>query len=156
MRFAKNPLPGMNPWLETYWGDIHTKLTTYACDSIQSQLPADLQARVEEYLSVSEAVEDRILRRHVAPDAHIIEQPDREFAAASPDSGVMLAEEPLHIRRIPLRQQDDDALLPLQEILNQAYINGRYGNDIDYSRMPEPNLEADDWTWICKYLQHAN
>ncbi len=31
-RFLKNPFPGMNPWLEGYWGDVHTKLTTYAYD----------------------------------------------------------------------------------------------------------------------------
>lgn len=54
MRFESNPLPGMNPWLETYWGDIHTSLTTYARDTIQRQLPSDLQARVEVYLSVFE------------------------------------------------------------------------------------------------------
>jgi hypothetical protein len=48
MKFVTNPLPGMNPWLEAYWGDIHTSLTTYARDAIQVQLPPDLQARVED------------------------------------------------------------------------------------------------------------
>ena len=47
-----NPFPGMNPWLESHWGDIHTSLTTYARDQLQPQLPAGLRARVEEYVAV--------------------------------------------------------------------------------------------------------
>lgn len=58
MRFETNPLPGMNPWFEAYWGDIHTKLTTYSCDVMQRQLPVGLQARIEEYLSVFELEND--------------------------------------------------------------------------------------------------
>ena len=42
---SKNPFPGMNPWLEAHWGDVHTSLTTYACDQLQPQLPAGLRAR---------------------------------------------------------------------------------------------------------------
>jgi hypothetical protein len=75
MRFASNPLPGMNPWLEAYWGDIHTRLTTYSCDEIQAQLPPELQARVEEYLSVFEPDEESRKLRRIAPDVHIVEQP---------------------------------------------------------------------------------
>lgn len=268
MRFATNPLPGMNPWLEAYWGDIHTSLTTYARDVVQRQLPGDLQARVEEYLSVFDPDESPAPGRHIAPDVHVIEQPS--FATESTRAGVrgagtMMADEPLLIRRrrdpqvlrfisivdvkarrrvvtaieflslankvtnagrrqynakqqqfldagvslveidllrgghwvlavaqdlypedltdpyrvcvvrsghselsgvyqasfrstlpqirIPLRPTDDDVVLPLQEILDQAYVNGRYGNDLDYSAMPEPALEANDWQWIGDHLR---
>ena len=100
MKFATNPLPGMNPWLEAYWGDIHTRLTTYSCDAIQRQLPPDLQARVEEYLSVCEPDEESRKLRRISPDVQIIEQPG---IAKSTDGGLavaeMVADEPLRVRR---------------------------------------------------------
>ena len=49
---SKNPFPGMNPWLEEHWGDVHTRLTTYACDQLQPRLPSGLRARIEEYVAV--------------------------------------------------------------------------------------------------------
>lgn len=265
MKFATNPLPGMNPWLEAYWGDIHTRLTTYSCDAIQRQLPPDLQARVEEYLSVCEPDEESRKLRRIAPDVQVIEQPG---IAKPTDGGLAVAElvadEPLRVRRrsppqtlryiqivdlkanrrvvtaiefismankastagrkqylakqsefidaavnlveidllregtwvlaaereiyperlkspyricvvraesseeaelypasfsaplptvrIPLRPTDQDVLLPLQALVNLAYENGRYGNDLDYSTMPVPPLHADEQAWINKYL----
>ena len=46
----KSPFPGMDPFLEARWGDVHTRLTTYACDQLQTQLPPDLRARIENHL----------------------------------------------------------------------------------------------------------
>ena len=267
MRFATNPLPGMNPWLESYWGDIHTKLTTYACDVMQRQLPVDLQARVEEYLSVFEPEEAAATSRRIAPDVQIVEQPGMATAALavaseltdSPESviirrrtppqtlryikifdsksnrrvvtaiefislankatesgrqqyfakqneliaaGVNLVEidllrsggwvmsaqkdlypnhmqgpyrisivratspedaevyratfrAPLPTIRIPLRESDNDIRLPLQSLLNSAYENGRYGNDVDYSIMPAPALDSKDWEWIRHHLANT-
>ena len=45
---------------------------------------------------------------------------------------------------IPLRKDDADSRLPLQELLNQAYENGRYGEDFDYDLPPEIALEPKD------------
>lgn len=266
MKFKTNPLPGMNPWLESHWGDIHTRLTTYTCDAIQSQLPADLQARVEEYLSVFEPDEESRKLRRISPDVQIIqqlelaadagtalavgllesEQPFKVRRRSEPqtlryiqivdlkahrrvvtaiefislankataagrkqylakqnqfiDAGVNLVEidllregtwvlaaereiyperfkgpyricvvrgetsedaevyqatfsKPLPTIRVPLRPTDDDVYLPLQTLVNQAYENGRYGNDVDYSIRPEPPLEADEQAWIENYLK---
>ena len=41
-----SPFPGMNPYLEQYWGDIHQRLIIYSSDALQKQLPGDLRARV--------------------------------------------------------------------------------------------------------------
>ncbi len=41
-----SPFPGMDPYLEAYWGDVHASLTVYAADAINLQLPDDLVARV--------------------------------------------------------------------------------------------------------------
>ena len=42
----KSPFPGMDPYLESYWGDVHTRLMVYASNQINAQLPDELQARV--------------------------------------------------------------------------------------------------------------
>jgi hypothetical protein len=264
MQFAANPLPGMNPWLEAYWGDVHTSMTTYARDAIQKQLPASLQARVEEYLSVLEPEGDPPDVRRIVPDVHVVERAAATAAEQPGAAGTLIAEEPVRIRRrsppqtlryiqivdlqagrrvvtaieflslankateagrkqyfakqrelldagvnlveidllrsgkwvlaaehelypprwrhpyricvvraenadeaeiyqatfaaplptirIPLRSTDNDVLLPLQTLVNQAYENGRYGNDVDYSVPPNPPLLDTEQAWIAAYL----
>jgi len=44
----KNPFPGMNPWLESHWQDVHARLLVYAGDQLNSKLPGDLTASVDE------------------------------------------------------------------------------------------------------------
>ena len=68
----QNPFPGMNPYLEPHWGDIHHRLITYASDQLQPELPGDLRARVEERVLVESS--DDVLRR-VIPDVRIVERP---------------------------------------------------------------------------------
>lgn len=268
MKFATNPLPGMNPWLEAYWGDVHTSMTTYARDVIQKQLPDSLQARVEEYLSVLDPEEDALSVRRIAPDVHVVEQPKLAVSAGGGTATeTLVAEEPVRIRRrsepqtlryiqildikagrrvitaieflslankateagrrqyfakqnellnaevnlveidllrsgrwvlaaqkdiypqslkhpyricvvrannseqaeiyqatfvaklptirIPLRPTDSDVLLPLQSLIDQAYENGRYGNDVDYSIAPEPPLEDAEQRWVTDYLNRC-
>lgn len=44
-----SPFPGMDPYLEESSGDIHARLTVYARDTLQPQLPKGLVARIERY-----------------------------------------------------------------------------------------------------------
>jgi hypothetical protein len=44
----KSPFPGMDPYLERYWGSVHGNLLTYIQESLQPQLPRDLRARQEQ------------------------------------------------------------------------------------------------------------
>lgn len=67
----RSPFPGMDPYLEQHWGDIHTSLMVYLRDQISEQLPADLQARVEESVSVD--VDNT--SRWVYPDVQVTEHP---------------------------------------------------------------------------------
>jgi hypothetical protein len=62
--------------------------------------------------------------------------------------------QPLPWIKIPLRSDDKDVLLNLQELLNTAYDRGRY-DDIDYSKQPIPPLEGDDHTWADALLRTA-
>lgn len=67
-----SPFPGMDPYLESHWGDVHTSLITYARDQLRVQLPADLRVRVEEHV----AVEAESGERHgFYPDVRVIERP---------------------------------------------------------------------------------
>jgi hypothetical protein len=43
-----SPFPGMDPYLEAHWRDIHARLVIYASDALQDMLPDSLRARVEE------------------------------------------------------------------------------------------------------------
>jgi len=92
----------MDPYLEQYWRDVHHRLITYACDQLQSALPGDLIARVEERVFVeSDEGEHRI----VYPDVHVVEQPRPGSAVVVAESEVV-ASEPLvlHLADEPISQ----------------------------------------------------
>mgnify|MGYP002635107777 FL=1 len=67
---TKSPFPGMDPYLEQFWGDVHASLIVYIRDHINEQLPSDLQARVEEGLMVD--TED--YSRRIYPDVDVVVQ----------------------------------------------------------------------------------
>ncbi len=64
----KSPFPGMDPYLEARWGDVHQRLITYAADAIGSQLPGSLRARVEERVFIETEAEQI---RRIVPDLHV-------------------------------------------------------------------------------------
>lgn len=250
--------PGMDPYLERHWRGVHQRLVTYACDQLQSKLPSDLRAELEERVFVeAEGGCDRI----VYPDVHVVERTGTG-PAGPPQGGPVVAEplllhleseplrqgyieildlssgrrvitviefpspankgpgegqdlylkkqretfegkvslveidltrtgkrvmvvpphripsshrtlyqvsvrrgnrpspieiyrvpidEPLPAIRIPLRENEPDAVFELQPLVSQAYQNGRY--DIDYSTEPEPPLEGEDARWADALLR---
>jgi hypothetical protein len=66
---------------------------------------------------------------------------------------------PLHLRerlpsvRVPLANGDPDVLLPLQPALERMYDEGAFARLIDYSREPEPPLNADHAVWARELLR---
>jgi hypothetical protein len=76
----KSPFPGMDPYLERHWGDVHQRIVTYACDWLQSRLPADLRARMQErvYIEIPD-----VRRGEYYPDVRVIERPGRSPTSAS-------------------------------------------------------------------------
>jgi Protein of unknown function (DUF4058) len=66
----KSPFPGMDPYLEQYWPDVHARLILYACDQLEDQLPGSLIARVEERIVFEREDEDP---RAAYPDVKIAE-----------------------------------------------------------------------------------
>jgi Protein of unknown function (DUF4058) len=66
-----SPFPGMDPYLEQFWRDIHARCIIYAADQLQAHLPADLRARVEERVVVEPAFGTA---RSVYPDIRVVER----------------------------------------------------------------------------------
>lgn len=95
----QNPFPGMNPWLEWHWGDVHTRLTTYASDQLQPHLPRGLRARVEEYVAVEAEDEPDYSGDHFVPDVRVIELPNEMSGSTAVDTAVAVAAEPLVVHR---------------------------------------------------------
>jgi hypothetical protein len=254
----RSPFPGMNPYLEQFWGDVHHRLITYGSDSLQRLLPSDLRARVQERVFVESPAEDR----NFFPDIRVVER-GRIKRKARQNGSVALAE-PVRIRMledpvsegyieildmasgrrvvtvievlspynkaagrgnrlylkkqqecirggvnlveidllragrwvlsipqdlvkpsmrtsykvcvlragaghwdyypaplrerlpvipVPLRKTDAEVPLDLQSLLEQAYRNGAYDDDIDYTREPVPPLAQDDARWAQELLQ---
>jgi len=67
----KSPFPGMDPYLEQHWRDVHHNLITFAQGMINQNLPADLRARVEERVFV-EALDGP--GRSMYPDIRVVEK----------------------------------------------------------------------------------
>jgi Protein of unknown function (DUF4058) len=76
----ESPFPGMDPYLERHWGDVHQRIVTYACDWLQSRLPPDLRARMQErvYIEIPD-----VRRGEYYPDVRVIERPGRSPAPGS-------------------------------------------------------------------------
>lgn len=102
----KSPFPGMNPYLEKYWREVHQRLVIYAGDQLQSKLPPELRARIEERVFVE--TESGFVRT-IYPDVHIVEHPQPSADMVAPAAGIATEEEPL-------------LFLPDDEPLTQGYI----------------------------------
>lgn len=89
----KSPFPGMDPYLEAHWGDVHNSLMTYTRNQLQRQLPKDLRARVEEQVTVEDDEAERA--QHWKPDVRVVERPNGNGGAPPPTAGGLLVAEPL-------------------------------------------------------------
>jgi uncharacterized protein DUF4058 len=96
-----SPFPGMDPYLERYWLDVHHRLITYASDLLQTRLPSGLRARVQERVFV-ETEEGR--SRTLYPDVHVVELPSPGHSRKV-EQGIAVGQ-PLvvHVEHEPLRQ----------------------------------------------------
>lgn len=63
--------------------------------------------------------------------------------------------QPLTPIPVPLRPHDPQVMLDLQPLIEQAYISGRYGRTIDYSKPCDPPLEGEEAEWAGQLLKDA-
>jgi hypothetical protein len=96
----KSPFPGMDPYLEQHWEDVHTRLISYVADALQPQLSDDLIARMEEKAYVEEGSEKEIHR----PDVRVVEHPRAWTTGAGASeigqSSTSLLDEPVQLEPI--------------------------------------------------------
>src|SRR4051812_5223362 len=83
----KNPFPGMNPWLEESWRDVHASLLVYARDQLNGELPQDLAASVDERLVIDVEKEEP---RNYLPDISILESWDKSSGPAVGPGGTIV------------------------------------------------------------------
>jgi hypothetical protein len=57
--------------------------------------------------------------------------------------------------KIPLRSDDPDAPLDLQQVLDTAYERAAYDADIDYSQPPVPPLDEEDAAWAGEIVKRT-
>src|SRR5215218_6812870 len=67
-----SPFPGMDPYLESRWSDVHATLIALIKEVLQPSLPRALRARSEERVLL-ETLEGDVLKRY-APDVAVITQ----------------------------------------------------------------------------------
>jgi hypothetical protein len=138
----------MDPYLEAHWGDVHTRLTVYASNQLNAQLPDDLQARVEEDVTVTA---DGERTRAVYPDVGVIEEPGTgRVESGEASMGVAMAEpivvtvedEPRTLRHIEIIDtRDGGRVVTAIEFLSPANKVGSTGQLI-YIRKQRHYLDA--------------
>lgn len=123
----KSPFPGMDPYLEKRWRDVHARFVLYACDQLEERLPEELIARVEERVFV-ESPEGLEGIRY--PDVHVVEQPGGPTGPTIAVSDGVAVADPviLHVPEDPVTQTfieireatEGDRLITVIEVLSPS------------------------------------
>lgn len=143
-----SPFPGMDPFLEDHWGDVHTSLTTYARNEIRPQLPVGLCVRVEESVGL-EVGEDAEELTHIRPDL-LVSEPwsSSESSTSSAVPRLIVADEPLFVsfprepqtlRRILIHDKNGEVLVTAIEFFVPDI---KYGKARKHFRQRQRDLVA--------------
>ena len=131
-----SPFPGMDPYLEAHWRDVHASLVIYARDALQDVLPGSLRARVEEsvLLETPKGPGDHPL----FPDVRVVEYTSKRGLERRPKTASAVAE-PLLVEAEP-----DPATETFLEIIDRESGN-RVVTVIEFlspsNKSPGPNRE---------------
>jgi len=98
----KSPFPGMDPFIERHWEDVHGRLVCYIRDALQPQLSEDCVARME----VTQYINDDGEMRAHRPHGRVVENP----TPWNPDSGAAstaVIDEPMLLEPLgdPIRER---------------------------------------------------
>ena len=131
-----SPFPGMDPYLEAHWRDIHAGLVIYARDALQGVLPAGLRARVEESVLLETPVG---FRDHpLFPDVRVVEYMEKRSLETRAEAGAAVAAPVL------VETKDEPATETFIEIIDHESGN-RVVTVIEFlspaNKSPGPNRE---------------
>ncbi|MBY0522614.1 MAG: DUF4058 family protein [Gemmataceae bacterium] len=108
-----SPFPGMDPYLEQHWGDVHLNLISHAAGMLNERLPPDLRARAQERIIVDLPSAER----SYFPDLRVVERSGRSGTAVAL-SGVIVAE-PLEV---PFLEPETQGFLEIIETRPQRRV----------------------------------
>ena len=122
----RSPFPGMDPWLESHWNDVHLMLISTLRRQLFSQLPEGLYAAIEENVYVVDVEPER---QRFRPDEAVFDAGiEVRMRRGTPgDGGVAVAEpirltfptEPITEGHIEIRDiRADNALVTVIEVLS--------------------------------------
>jgi Protein of unknown function (DUF4058) len=141
-----SPFPGMDPYLEAHWRDVHASLVIYIHDALQESLPPELRARVEERVVLE--TPEGISPGGLFPDVRVIEfRPQERRAAGTGPAGVATAEpllvateaEPLTEGYIQIIDTSSgNRVVTILEVLSPA--NKTAGNGLEQYRRKQRDL----------------
>ena len=112
MPAIKSPFPGMNPYLQQRWGEVHHRLIVNAADTLQSLLPDDLRARIEARIFLG--ADDSHYRVNI-PDVSIAQTKRRSTEQSVATTGITVGvAEPL-IFQFPSELEITQGFLEIRE-----------------------------------------
>lgn len=129
---ASSPFPGMDPYLEPHWLDVHTKLVAYAADDLNARIPDGLFARAQERIAVESGSDEP---HRLSPDVRVLEFVEHAApVVAGPgaaDSLVISAPyrlvaivEPITERYIEVIDGESERLLTVVEVVSPTNKRG--------------------------------
>jgi hypothetical protein len=118
----KSPFPGMDPYIERHWPDVNTTLVVHAAGALNTTLPAELVARIQERIAV-ESEDDG--PDCLAPDVTVLvaaHAPESEGSSSGGALGVPYRLEaliePITERFIQIIEVTGERLITVIEFLN--------------------------------------
>ncbi len=152
-----SPFPGMDPFLETHWGDVHTRLATSISIELRKQLPSGLKARLEtsvvleivdiEPVDLMADAEDNV----IYPDVGIYQNNPSATSCGTESAGVVVAEPQLVAPRfVPQKRHsvqilDAEKKMRLVTAIEIISPGNKIGlrNRVEYQTRAERILNAD-------------
>lgn len=85
-----SPFPGMDPYLESHWLDVHSSMAVEARNALNASLPDDLVASVEERTEIASGLDDDV-DYVFRPDVKTFEPPTGTERVESRAGGAVVA-----------------------------------------------------------------
>jgi hypothetical protein len=124
----KSPFPGMDPYLEPHWLDVHASLAIGARDSLNDQLPDDLVAHVEERVAIeSQAGEEHLFGPDVRvfqPGPHGPEVVEQTSGEATAPYRLIAQVEPMTERFVRVIEAGTERLITVIEFISPTNKRG--------------------------------
>ena len=123
-----SPFPGMDPYLEPHWLDIHAKLIAFSGEALNTHLPDELVARSEEHVGIDANDEDRDALIGYRPDVRVFASRSGEAILWPSEGGLAIAApmklvvdvDPVPDRYITIIRPGDERLITVIEFVSPS------------------------------------